>query len=276
VGTDLSRQTFRERRPAAALSRYVTCLWVQEVARDSAPYLYRTVPHGSAEIVVRGDGSACVVGPQTGPVNEMLAPGTTMVGIRLRPGTVPAVFGRPAVELVDTCLDVSEVWGRRAAAPLAGILAGAGSPRAAAAALEAALAARLTDAPDPDPIVQEVVQRLMPGRTDEVAALPALLSVSERHLRRRCGAAVGVAPKVLHRMLRFQSFLAMVSSREGTGEGRLAKLAADAGFADQSHLTREALRLAGRTPHTILVESDRFCACSHNHSASHDALLPAG
>jgi FAD/FMN-containing dehydrogenase len=41
-----------------------------------------------------------VAGPQTGPSDEVLEPGTIMVGIRLRPGVVPAVFGLPAADPV--------------------------------------------------------------------------------------------------------------------------------------------------------------------------------
>jgi hypothetical protein len=54
----------------------------------------------------------------------------------------------------------------------------------------------------------------------------------------------------------------------------LAQLAADSGFADQPHLTREAARLAGRTPHRLLVESERVCAGAHDHSLSYEPLLP--
>lgn len=245
---------------------------MQRVAADAAPYTFRTIPNGSAEVVCRADGSAYVLGPRTSHVEEVLAPGTVRVGIRLRPGMATPVFRLPGDALADLDADVTDVWGRTAA-PLAAVLAETGSPEAAAAALETAVAARLTDAPEPDPVVVEAVWRLMSGRSHEVAALPSVLSVSERHMRRLFGATVGLAPKVLHRMLRFQGFLALARTYERPS-GRLAQLAADSGFADQSHLTREAVRLAGRTPHKILVESERFCAGAHDHTASYGPLLP--
>jgi AraC-like DNA-binding protein len=249
----------------------VTCVWVQRVAADAAPYTYRTIPHGSAEVVCRSDGSAYVVGPQTGPSQEVLEPDTTMVGIRLRPGVVPAVFGLSADELLDVRTDVADVWGR-AAAPLAGALVETGSPRAAAAALESAVARRLADGAGPDLMVAEAVGRLMPGRTAQVTDLPSMLSVSERHLRRLIEGTVGVPPKVLHRMLRFQGFLARACTYERP-RARLAQLAADSGFADQPHLTREAARLAGRTPQELLAESERSCAHAHDHTASFRPML---
>jgi len=84
------------------------------------------------------------------------------------------------------------------------------------------------------------VRRLGDPRT-RVEALAGELGLSERQLRRRCAASAGYGPKTLQRILRFRRFLAL----EG---GDLARRALDAGYADQSHLTRECVRLSGRTP----------------------------
>jgi hypothetical protein len=61
----------------------------------------------------------------------------------------------------------------------------------------------------PDPVVAEVAERLLPGRTDDVAGLPGALFISERPLRRRVLDGIGLAPKVMQRILRFQGFLAL-------------------------------------------------------------------
>jgi len=74
--------------------------------------------------------------------------------------------------------------------------------------------------------------------------------VSERQLLRRCTAALGYGPKTLGRILRFQRFRALAAAREGAA---LVDLAADAGYADQAHLTRECVRLAGETPSAHLA-----------------------
>jgi AraC-like DNA-binding protein len=101
----------------------------------------------------------------------------------------------------------------------------------------------------------------MPWRTDVVGSLTSSLYISDRQLRRRCQAAVGLAPKALHRMLRFQGFLALTQDvlargRAPTDDG-VAVLAAEAGYADQPHLTRGCLRLTGRT-HSSLASSGRL------------------
>ena len=105
---------------------------------------------------------------------------------------------------------------------------------------EIALAAAPADA-----AIAEAVRRLADPRT-RVEALAGDLGLSERQLRRRFDAAAGYGPKTLQRVLRFRRFLA-------TADGDLARAALDAGYADQSHLTRECTRLAGRPPGALLA-----------------------
>ena len=57
------------------------------------------------------------------------------------------------------------------------------------------------------------------------------------------------------------------------GEGSLARLAADLGFADQAHLTHESIRLAGQTPAVLLRDAAEHCRPTHDHAASRRPLL---
>jgi AraC-like DNA-binding protein len=217
-----------------------------------------------------------VVGPLTRPLVEVLEPGTTVVGIRFRPGAAAAVFGLPASELVDQTVESDELLGR-AAGVVGELVAGSPSPAAGLALLQRQVVSRLADATDPDPVVVEAVRWLMPWREGDVGSVRSTLGISERQLRRRCQAAVGLGPKVLHRLLRFQGFLALTQQalaqgRRPAGDG-LAMLAAEAGYADQSHLTRECLRLTGQTPAVFLGEIARHCGCGHDHAASYEPLL---
>jgi AraC-like DNA-binding protein len=269
----VAEQTYRERRPASGLEGHATCVFVQEVFPGSAPYTHRPVPNGSAELLCEVGAMPRVVGPQTGAVEYTLAPGATVVGVRFNPGAAPSALGVPASEVVDLSLDADELWGRSAVA-LGEAVAAAASPWEAVAKLEEAIAGRLADAPELDPIAMEAVGLLLPGRTSDVTSLPSELYISESQLRRRLREATGFAPKVLHRMLRFQGFLALAQGYEHPSR-ELARLAADAGYADQSHLTRESARLAGLSPQTLLRNSERYCGPTHDHAASYGPLLPA-
>jgi AraC-like DNA-binding protein len=269
-------QGYVERPPVPALAGLVSSVWIQQVAAGADPYTHRSIPHGGVELVCPLGQVPRVVGPLTRPLVEVLAPGTTVVGVRFRPGAAPSVLDLPASELLDLTVDTGELWGRAAVA-LGERLDRAASPADALADLQRHVAGRLGAAPGPDPLVSEAVRQLMPWRTVEVGSLPSRLSISERQLRRRCQAAVGLAPKALHRMLRFQGFLALVQSalargREPAGDG-LAALAADAGYADQAHLTRECVRLTGVTARTFLRQTAQACGCGHAHEVSFAPLL---
>jgi AraC-like DNA-binding protein len=261
-------QTYRERPPTAP---HVASVWIQLVAKGSEPHRHRTIPHGSVELQCEIGGLPHVVGPQTVPRLETLAPGATVVGIRFRLGAAPAALGMPASELVDLTVGAEELWGP-AAERIGEVVASAATPEEAASALEAAVFARAVEK-EPDPVVAGAAALLLPGRTDDVASLPSELYISERTLRRRVHAAIGLPPKVVHRMLRFQGFLALAHGRGGS-PAELAMLAAEAGYADQSHLTRECLRLAGLSPRVLMQESLEHCRrAGHDHTVSYALLL---
>jgi AraC-like DNA-binding protein len=267
-------QTYLERPPAPALAGVLSSVWVQRVAPGAPPYTHRTVPNGSIELRCRIGEEARLSGPQTGPVVDVLAPGATVIGVRFRPGA--AGLGVAASELVDLEIAAGELWGRPAA-ELGERIAGTATVADALALLEAHVARSLERAPASDPLVAEAVSRLMPWRAPDVGSLPAALHISERQLRRRSLSAIGLAPKALHRMLRFQGFLALVQSaiaqgRAPTDDG-LARLAAEADYADQPHLNRECTRLTGVSPGVFLGQTEQTCACGHDHAASFSPML---
>ena len=216
-----------------------------------------------------------LVGPRTGPDVAVLHPASTVVGVRLRPGVGPFVLGAPPAELSDHAAAVGELWGP-AAAGLGERVAGAETPEQAAAVLEQQVADRVAATGEPDPLVAEAVRRLMPWRDSGVGSLPERLAISERQLRRRFHEATGLGPKALHRILRFQGFLALAQLALDRGrriEDGLGLLAAEAGYADQSHLARECRRLTGLSPGAFLREVEEQCGPGHDHTASFAPLL---
>jgi hypothetical protein len=223
-------QSYVERPPDTALAGVVSSTWIQQVAPDAMPYAQRNIPTGGVELLCPLGGVPRIVGPMTLPVVEVLAPGTTIVGIRFHPGGAQSALGLPASELVDLTLAADELWGGTALR-LGELVNHASSPRDALAALQRDIAERIIRSPSPDPLVLEAV-RLLRWRRADVGSLTSSLHVSERNLRRRCRTAVGLAPKVLHRILRFQGFLALAQYALARGtaatDGGLARLAADA------------------------------------------------
>jgi AraC-like DNA-binding protein len=80
---------------------------------------------------------------------------------------------------------------------------------------------------------------------NSIQQLARTVGWSERHLITQFRAYFGVRPKAAARRLRFAHAFSMVSMHP-TGE--LSAIAADAGFSDQSHMTREFQAFSGVTP----------------------------
>ncbi|MEU8438428.1 helix-turn-helix domain-containing protein [Streptomyces sp. NPDC029216] len=183
------------------------------------------------------DGRLLVAGPDTGPHPAGEVPGRTFTGLRLAPGTAPALLGVPAHELRDRRVELADLWPAREVRALTGRTAGYEDPRAG---LEALARARLDAVGPPDPLLAEVTARLRAGQP--VSAVAAAVGLGERRLRRRSLDAFGYGPRTLGRVLRLQRALAL--TRRGLPQ---AEVAYAAGYADQPHLAREVRALAGTT-----------------------------
>src|SRR5919197_212505 len=216
---------YREFRPRDELADIVVCTWQRVVPRTGAPPLGRVLPDRCVDLVWRA-GALFVAGPDRVPVISPLAAGSIIVGLRLRPGTAGAILGLPARELREARVALEDVWGKRGAS--------------------LAVQARRAEMSALDPLVLAATRQLgLPG--SRVGSLSRALGTSERQLLRRFDASVGYGPKTLDRVLRFQRFLSR-AARPTSAEAQLARIAADLGYADQAHLTRECLRLSGLTP----------------------------
>jgi AraC-like DNA-binding protein len=200
---------------------HIACVWTRDPEPEAR--VRRIVPDACVDIVWTGR-RLVVAGPATGPKIARTPAGRIAFGVRFRVGAAGAALGLPASELLDLTVPLEDVW------PAARLEEAA---NAGPAALAAAVTARLDDAPD---------------AAVRAAATGLDVGLGARQLRRRFGDAVGYGPKTLERVLRFQRFLALAAT-----EPSLARLAFDAGYADQAHLTRECARLSGLTPAALLA-----------------------
>jgi AraC-like DNA-binding protein len=228
---------YREIPPDRAFKNAIHCLWVSVMPGD-APEPVQVLPDACTDLIWQSGAGAFVAGPDTGPVLDSRPPGTVLVGLRFLPGAGGAALGVPLDELLDQRVDAGDLPGvpRRR-------LQGSLSPAEALRRLSMIGAELVTERP-PDPLVLRAAGLLArpEARADAVARQ---LGIGERQLRRRCQAAAGYGPRTLSRVLRFRRFLSRV---DGGGAADLAVIAAETGYADQAHLTRESTRLAGLPP----------------------------
>lgn len=193
----------------------------------------RVLPDGCMDLLW-SDGRLLVAGPDT---RAYLTEGgrSTWAGVRLFPGTAPALLGVPAHELRDRRVDLVDLWPVAEVRRLRRRIGAAADPVTALEDVALELAA---SAESPDPLLRHVVTALDSGRP--VAATADELGLGARQLHRRCLNAFGYGPKTLARILRLQRALAL--ARGGTA---FADTATEAGYADQAHLARDVKELAG-------------------------------
>jgi AraC-like DNA-binding protein len=250
---------YRELLPPPALARYLACLWVRST--DDRPVSpSRVVPDGCVDIVWIGDAPATVVGPSLQPFLAPLPSRSTIVGVRFRPGMAPPILAVLANEILDRQVLLEGLWGREARY-LTERIGDQDTLAMKLAAVEAGIAARLAIAPSADRLVEAAVARLRRNPAVRIGALAGALGVSERQLRRRCDAAIGYGPKALGRVLRFRHVW-QSADEIATGRSSLARLAAEMGYTDQAHMTREFSRFAGMPPATLFVRRARGATLS--------------
>jgi AraC-like DNA-binding protein len=241
----LNEVMYFEHTISPALQAVAACTWQHTSAVASRS---RVVPDACVDIV--WDGTRLnVAGPDTRPVEVELRAGTQILGLRFVPGAAGTLLGVPASAVRDARVALYELWGDSARV-LQEQLQAADDPRAALSVLEAAVHARMQASAPVDPVADAVARALRPSldgaaQVPSVAQLSAALGVSERQLLRRCDTAFGYGPKLLARILRFQSFVHALRSHADSG---LAELALTLGYTDQAHLAHETAELAGQTP----------------------------
>ena len=201
--------------------------------RVEAAHEARILPDGCTDLIWSSRSGLVVAGPDTTAKLSRLEPGDEIVGLRFPPGTGPAVFGVPAGELRDRRPALDDLW------PAAAVAAATPTDaRTAADLLDRVAHRRLAEAGGPDPRGPVIVRHLAGGAT--VAGTAAAVGPSERQLRRASTDLFGYGPKTLARILRLRRALALL--RSGLPAARVA---ADAGYADQPHLARDVRALAG-------------------------------
>lgn len=228
--------------PAPALRRLVSHYWL---SRDGGGDRHRVLPDGCVDLVLRlddGDGAWQAFGTSTRPLDVPVEPGCGYVGIRFQPGQSRHFLPLPGRLLTNTA-----------------------QPLARPANLEAEHCRALVARPNPAPALDALLCDWLAGQTPRTAridgaltllgargapsgvtALAERLNLSRRQLERDFLEWVGVPPKVFMAIRRSQRALALLSGPSRAAP--LADIALVAGYADQSHMTRELKRYLGITP----------------------------
>jgi AraC-like DNA-binding protein len=184
-----------------------------------------------------------------GPHHAHLVPdgdcAASYLEVRLSPLSGYALLGVPMNALGDRIVDLRDLLGadgRR----LAERLREAGTWRRRFTILDQVLLGRLDGGPQPSPEVVRVLQRLVAtAGAVRIGRLAGEVGWSHKHLITRFTQQVGLSPKAVARLVRFDRVLRTLDQPGAPGWERIA---AEAGYADQSHLVREFRTFTGVTP----------------------------
>lgn len=252
---------YREQSPRGELGRFVDCFWfLQEEEPVSERPLERLLPIGSIEVVIhhrspfrewpderhpRTLPPGVIAGQLTGPLFVQPAGPVSTMGVRFLPGGAYPFFGTSLDALTDRLATFGEIWGGEGCR-LEERLMMAGDDAERVRVAEEFLLSRVRAGGRRDERIEVAAREIRQRRGRvSVSALGRALGLSPRQVERRFCAALGIGPKSLCRVMRFQAVVrAIARSRRPDWAG----LAVDCGFSDQSHLTNEVRRLSGLTP----------------------------
>lgn len=245
-----ARVRFRRHEPAVPLRPYLEHYWLIDWDLPE-PYASHVVPHPSVNLVFQryGTGEPAgfgeVAGVGRGLFTQKLQGRGRVCGIQFRPGGFrPFAPGRTLTSLTGERLRLTEVL--PGAGDAAGAVLGPDDEHARVAALDAFL---LGLDPRPDPkadLAMALVDRIRRDRAvRHVGDFARAQGLTVRSLQRLFAAYVGVGPKWI--ILRYRIHEALEHA-ETSGPVDWAGLAADLGYADQAHLTRDFTATVGVPP----------------------------
>lgn len=194
--------------------------------------------------VAGGNVDAVMFGLQRGPVLGETSGTGYGVQVELTPLGAYALLAIPLRYLADTMVHPDDVLGRYWCVLLTEQLAAAPDWGARWAILDGAFAARLALGRSPSPVVLEAWSLLRSSRgTVAVGELAEATGRSRRRLEILFGDQIGLPPKSVARILRFQHVLSRIWPPGWTW----GDIAAMSGYHDQAHLAREFRALTGLT-----------------------------
>jgi len=252
--------SYRQIAPGPATAEFIHCYWLLQ-GTSSPLDIQRIVPDGRPELIVnlgspfqhqRGEiwisqPESFFVGQITGPMVVRPNGVANTIGVRFHPHGASSLFGIPMEELNEKTLplcDLSPELDRE----LARIKEFRSASRQIAYA-DRVLQGFSLRGKCKDRIIESAVSTILSSAgLVETSELAFHLGLSTRQLQRKFKMEVGVGPKMLSRIQRFQRvFWAVESSADWV------QVALKSGYYDQAHLIRDFRDLSGATPAALLA-----------------------
>ena len=267
---------YREFLPPAVLGTAVESVWTHLTDPDAGPEAaHRVLPDPALSLAFACrrepggrpiDPQMLLIGPKSRPFLFRPPAGFQLVAVRLKLEWAEPLLGLAPGEHLDSQPDLASVLPRFAASALPH-LEETLTPDDAVAVLVEALRRWVGTEPRHRPGVEGMALDLLRASNGRggVDGVAVRVGTSARHLRRSVRRRAGLSLKGYARTLRF---LAAVTDADRAVSPQWARIAADAGFCDQSHLVRESRALCGMAPAAVDRERRAEAEMSNRRRAS--------
>lgn len=258
---------YQEIQPAPPVNKFVECFWTLEsgpAVASAQPE--RILPDGCAEMILNFGARFSeqqesghrklqplhfFVGQMTRPMLITPTGDVQLLGIRFHPGGTFPFLRQPLHELTNQVVPLGQLSGALENELLARTV-GESFPLRKIAALEQWFSRRINDCKYDSWLLPLTAGIVRLGGQVSVDQLAAAAGVSGRQLERRFLQDVGLGPKQLCRILRFQQVFHVVA-QDNSG---WSAVAVDCGYYDQAHLIRDFREFAWQTPAALLAQPD--------------------
>jgi AraC-like DNA-binding protein len=272
---------YEEFRPAEPLARHIKCFWILEKAFTHSSSQERILPDGCTEIVFHQgdafdqynqDGTterqplAMLVGQMRRPLVIQPTGRVRVLGVRFWPGGAYPFLQIPQSEIAGQLIALDTVLGSTAR-ELHSRIADAPTAAESVRQVEAILLARLNRFRlNDEAALKAIALILRAGGCLSIDTLAREMGINSRKLDRTFNTRVGLPPKTLCRIVRFQKVFQMIERQKSSPDW--VQIALDCGYYDQSHFIKEFKAFAGKEPTAYLSEqntmSDHFTASQPN------------
>jgi len=248
AGAAATRFTLGRHEPPGDLAPFIDFCWVVRWDLRGRPaHEQQILPHPNVNLAFEATGAA-VYGVDRKIFTRRLSGAGKALGVRFRPGGFRPFSSKPIFSLNDRVVPASALFGPAADEACAVVMAADADDSAMIAAAAGLLRGFGAVADPAAEQAAELVERITedPG-LQRVAQLAKASGLSERKLQRLFADYVGVSPKWVMRRARLHE-AALRAEADGPAAVDWAVLAADLGYADQAHLTRDFTATLGVPP----------------------------
>jgi AraC-like DNA-binding protein len=260
---------YQEFHPTEQLAKFIKCFWFLESAPAQSASPERILPDGCPEIVFHlgdpfdqynSEGTterqplALLVGQMRRHLLIQPTGRVRVLGVRFWPGGAYPFLTIPQDEIAEKVLALDSIWGT-ITHELHSKIADSATPTEGVRHVETTLLSRLNGfRRHDDAVLKAIAQILRSGGRQPVESLAEILGISLRKLDRTFNTRVGLPPKTLCRIVRFQQVFKILERGEISRDW--AQNTLDCGYYDQAHFVKEFREFTGKAPNSYFAEQN--------------------